>query len=270
MRKVFQNRKEGGGRKRNVGRFLIGTSGWSYASWKGVFYPVDLPNARWLEFFTGQFPTTEINSSFYHLPKPSTYEKWASQVPQGFIFSVKASRFITHVKRLKDVEAPWRLFLSHARPLGAHLGPILFQFPASFLRDDDRLEGFLKMVLKSASPKRRLRLVCEFRHESWFSNDVYRMLNRLGAVLCIGDSGRYPRRDVVTGDFVYVRFHGRSRLFASNYTRSELEEEAEKLTGYLRNGYDAYVYFNNDAEGHAVANAKMLTNLLEKQSVRAR
>jgi len=235
-----------------------------------VFYPADLPNARWLKFFTGQFPTTEVNYSFYHLPKPSTYEKWASQVPQEFIFSLKASRFITHVKRLTDVEAPWRLFLSHARSLGNHLGPILFQFPESFHRDDDRLEVFLKMVRKSASPEQRLRVVFEFRHESWFSKDVYRLLNRLGAVLCIGDSGRYPRRDVVTGDFVYVRFHGRSRLFASNYTRLELKEEADKLTGYVRDGYDTYVYFNNDAEGHAVANAKMLTGLITKHSVRAR
>ncbi|SLM49879.1 conserved protein of unknown function [Nitrospira japonica] len=253
--------------RRESGRILVGTSGWTYGSWKGLFYPVGLPNARWLEFFTGQFPTTEVNYSFYHLPKPSTYEKWASQVPQDFIFSVKASRYITHVKRLKDVEDPWRLFLSHARSLGTHLGPILFQFPESFHRDDDRLKDFLEMVRRGSS---RLRLVCEFRHESWFSTGVYRLLNRLGAALCIGDSGRYPRRDVVTADFAYVRFHGRSRLFASNYTRRELDEEARKVKGYLRDGYDAYVYFNNDAEGHAVANAKTFMGLIEKPSVRAR
>lgn len=253
--------------KRDIGRLLIGTSGWSYPSWKQLFYPADLPTARWLEFYAGQFPTTEANSSFYHLPKISTCEKWASQVPRDFVFSVKASRFITHVKRLSDVAAPWRLFFSRARLLGSHLGPVLCQFPSSFHRHDERLESFLKMVRNGTPHGRRLRLVCEFRHESWFSTDVYRLLSRLGTALCIGDSGRYPRRDVLTADFAYVRFHGRSRLFASSYTRAELREEAEKLADYLREGYDSYVYFNNDAEGHAVANAKTLVNLLKRRSV---
>jgi uncharacterized protein YecE (DUF72 family) len=193
-----------------MSRLLIGTSGWTYPSWKGVFYPKDLPSARFLEFFTKKFSTTEVNYSFYHLPKPTTYKKWAAQVPESFMFAVKASRFITHIKRLTDVEEPWRLFLQNAQALGPHLGPILFQFPASFRRDNDRLTEFLKMARTVAPGADRLRMVFEFRHESWFSGDIYRLLSRHGAALCISDSSRYPRRDVMTADFVYFRFHGRN------------------------------------------------------------
>lgn len=245
-----------------MAQILIGTSGWTYASWKGTFYPEDLPSARFLEFYTKEFPTTEVNYSFYHLPRPATYEKWAAQVPEGFIFAVKASRFITHTKRLLDVEEPWRVFLQNAQSLGPHLGPVLFQFPASFRCDHARLAGFLKMARTVAPGADRLRLVFEFRHESWFSDEVYRLLSRHGAALCIADSNKYPRREVTTTNFVYFRFHGRARLFASNYTKAELAQEAKKMRRLLKEGQDVYAYFNNDAEGYAVANARALTALM--------
>lgn len=245
-----------------MARVLIGTSGWTYASWKGTFYPTDLPSARYLEFFTKTFPTTEVNYSFYHLPKSATYEKWASQVSDNFIFSVKASRFITHIKRLIDVEEAWRLFLQHARSLGPHLGPILFQFPASFRRDDARLGAFLNMARTVVPGSGRLKMVFEFRHDSWFTGEIYRILSRHDAALCMADSPRYPRRQVITSDFVYVRFHGRNRLFASNYTKAELAEEAKNIKRLLRDGHDVYAYFNNDAEGHAVSNARTLTAMM--------
>ncbi|BCA53830.1 hypothetical protein W02_09700 [Nitrospira sp. KM1] len=248
-----------------MAQLLIGTSGWTYASWKGKFYPKTLPNSRYLEFFATQFPTTEVNYSFYHLPKPSTYGKWAEQVSDEFAFSVKVSRFITHIKRLTDAEAPWHLFLESAKSLGTHLGPLLFQFPASFRRDDDRLGRFLAMVRTTEGKAAHLRLVFEFRHESWFANGIYRLLSRHGSALCIGDSGRYPRKDVITADFVYMRFHGRHHLFASSYSKTELAEEAKKMKRHLQNGYDVYAYFNNDAEGHAVQNARMLTALMKSR-----
>lgn len=243
-----------------MARILIGTSGWTYPSWRGVFYPEDLPSRRYLEFYAREFPTTEVNYSFYHLPKPETYAKWAAQVPGDFVFSVKASRLITHTKRLKEVEEPWETFVGNARSLGPHLGPILLQFPPSFRCDRNRLATFLKTAGSSQVP-----LVFEFRHESWFVEEVYRLLKRHNAALCIADSPNYPRRDVVTADFVYLRFHGRTQLFASRYSDAELAEEAKAITRYRKAGLDVYVYFNNDALGHAVANGRTLQRLLSKR-----
>jgi len=243
---------------------FIGTSGWTYSSWKGTFYPEDLPSRQYLEFYAKEFPTTEVNYSFYHLPRPSTYKKWAAQVPDTFIFALKASRFITHVKRLVEIEEAWATFVQNALELPSHLGPILLQFPSSFRCDRPKLANFLKSAQRPAPKSHLIRLAFEFRHESWFSEQTYSLLRRHKAALCIADSPRYPRRDVVTADFVYLRFHGRTDLFASKYTDSELAEEAKQIRRYLRDGRDVYVYFNNDAFGHAVANARTLTHLLRK------
>ena len=248
-----------------MAQVLIGTSGWTYPNWKGIFYPEDLPSARFLEFYAKKFPTTEVNYSYYHLPRPATYEKWAAQVPEGFIFAVKASRLITHTKRLTGVEEPWRVFLQNAHSLGPRLGPILFQFPASFRCDHARLAEFLKMARAVAPDADRLPLVFEFRHESWFSDEIYQLLSRHNAALCIADSTQYPRREVTTADFVYFRFHGRTKLFTSNYTRAELADEAKKMRRLLQEGQDVYVYFNNDAEGYAVTNARTLTALMRRR-----
>lgn len=240
-----------------MARILIGTSGWTYPSWRGTFYPEDLPSRRYLEFYARQFLTAEVNYSFYHLPRPETYAKWAGQVPDEFLFSVKASRLITHTKRLKEVEEPWKTFVSNARALGAKLGPILLQFPPSFRRERARLAAFLKTAEPSG-----MKLVFEFRHETWFTEEIYRLLRRYNAALCIADSPDYPRRDVVTADFVYFRFHGRTELFASRYSQAELQEEAKIVRQYQRDGLNVFVYFNNDALGHAVENARTLIRLL--------
>ena len=248
-----------------MARLLIGTSGWTYSSWKGIFYPSDLPSRHYLEFYAREFSSTEVNYSFYHLPRPSTYGKWAAQVPDQFLFALKASRFITHVKRLVDVEEAWVTFVQNALAVGSHLGPILLQFPPSFRCDRPKLAAFLRIAQRSAPKSRPVRLVFEFRHESWFSEQTYSLLRRHKAALCIADSPRYPRRDVVTADFVYLRFHGRTDLFASKYTDSELAEEAKQIRRYLRDGLDVYVYFNNDAFGHAVANARTLNHLFAER-----
>lgn len=247
-----------------MARAFVGTSGWNYAGWRGLFYPEGLPSRQYLAFYAGEFGTTEVNYSFYHLPRPQTYANWAAQVPEGFVFAVKASRLVTHIKRLKAVAEPWRTFVGNARGLGTRLGPILLQFPPSLAKDEARLKQFLALARREARGKPPLRLVFEFRHESWFTDPVYRLLRAHGAALCIADSPRYPRRDVVTADFTYFRFHGRTRLFASRYTTGELAEEARGMARQLAAGLDVYVYFNNDAEGHAVENARALGALLRK------
>jgi uncharacterized protein YecE (DUF72 family) len=243
---------------------LVGTSGWTYASWKGTFYPEGLPSRRYLEFYAREFPTTEVNYSFYHLPRPQTYMNWARQVPGTFIFAVKASRLITHAKRLLSVEEIWRRFVDHALRLGTHLGPILLQFPPSLQRETARLADFLQMAQAGNDNRVQLRLVCEFRHASWFTDEIYQLLQDQKAGLCIADSPTFPRTDVVTADFTYIRFHGRSALFASNYAEAELTREAQMIQKFLRGGLDVYAYFNNDLRGYAVNNARLLRALLER------
>jgi uncharacterized protein YecE (DUF72 family) len=245
-----------------VARLLIGTSGWTYSSWKGVFYPKELPSRGYLEFYSRKFDSTEVNYSFYHLPRPSTYQKWAEQVPEQFVFALKASRFITHVKRLVDVEEAWTTFVHNALALGSHLGPVLLQFSPSFRGDRKKLADFMKFAQRPAPKSHPLRLVFEFRHDSWFTEAILSLLRRHNGALCIADSPRYPRCDEVTADFVYMRFHGRTELFASKYTDAELAKEAKRIRRYLRDGLDVYVYFNNDALGHAVANARTIGRLV--------
>ncbi len=172
----------------------IGTSGWVYRSWKGPFYPDTLPSRRYLAFYAQQFGTTEINSSFYHLPRSTIFTKWAEHVPEDFIFAVKASRFLTHIKRLLDPEEPWQRLVDGAVNLGRRLGPILLQFPPSFKINATRLEAFFK-VAKAVKPCRTpLTLVCEFRHESWFHSDIYRLLNRYRVAWCRPTGRNIPAR----------------------------------------------------------------------------
>jgi uncharacterized protein YecE (DUF72 family) len=240
----------------------IGTSGWVYRSWKGPFYPDTLPSRRYLAFYAQEFRTTEINSSFYHLPRSTTFTNWAQQVPEDFIFAVKASRFLTHIKRLLDPEEPWQRFIDSAVNLGGRLGPILLQFPPNFKINTSRLEAFFKVAKAVKVRPSPLKLVCEFRHESWFSDEVYRLLNRYEVAWCIADGAKYSRKDLVTTDFVYIRYHGRSKMFASNYSKAVLLEEARLIKQYLHDGLDVFVYFNNDAKGYAVRNARLLKRLL--------
>ena len=241
----------------------VGLSGWSYANWRGAFYPAALPSREYLAFYAREFGTTEINSSFYHFPRPQTYERWAEQVPAGFVFAVKANRLLTHTRRLQEVEAAWQRLARAVRALSSHCGPILFQFPPSFQREEQRLADFLQLARESAA---ELRLVCEFRHASWFTEEIYRLLRRYGVALCLADSARHPRHDVLTTDFAYCRLHGRPELFASPYAEADLEREARQLQTYFDAGVDVYVYFNNTKEGHAIDNARMLLALLGRQA----
>ena len=248
------------------GKLFIGTSGWVYSHWEGIFYPKDLPPKDKLKYFSQHFKTVEINYSFYHLPRPSTYQNWYSQTPKDFLFSVKASRYITHIKRLQGIKGAWLQFINNALNLKEKLGPILFQFPPSFqaiTKNVKNLENFLKEI--SAYRKKmaiaiNLRFAFEFRHKSWCQRENYNLLKKYNVAWVMADSPRYPKAGVKTSDFTYIRMHGSRVLFSSKYTDKELKELARKIKKWLKAG-DVYVYFNNDAHGYAIENAQRILKL---------
>ena len=252
-------------------KVYIGTSGWVYGHWEDIFYPKDLPSGDKLKYYSGHFKTTEINYSFYRLPRPATYQKWYEDTPADFLFTVKASRFITHIKRLKGVREPWRIFLKNALNLKEKLGPILFQFPPSFRATEGnlkRLKNFLKFICQNL-PKtlpnfNKLHFAFEFRHQTWSSQNLYDLLKKYNASWVIADSPRYPKAEVVTCDFVYMRMHGSRVLFSSKYDRKELKDLAQKIKKWQKDRMDVYCYFNNDAHGFAIENAKQLSKFLLK------
>ena len=244
-----------------MAKLYIGTSGWVYDDWQGVFYPKGLPSKDKLKYFSKHFKTAEINYSFYHLPRTSTYQKWYWETPADFIFAVKVSRFITHIKRLKNVRSAWKQFIKNTLYLKEKLGPILFQFPPSFKSTGEnikRLEGFLKFIKGF-----KLRYAFEFRHKSWCDKEFYNLLKKYAVAWVIADSPSYPKAEVVTADFVYVRMHGSETLFVSKYTEKELKELALKIKKWLKQKLDVYCYFNNDYKGFAIENSKILTSFLD-------
>ena len=250
--------------------YYIGTSGWAYEDWLGRFYPENLPSEKRLGYFSRFFKTAEINYSFYHLPRQTTYYKWFQETPSDFIFSVKVSRFITHIKRLREVDSSWSLFLKNALALKNKLGPFLFQFPASFKKDKKRiekLEDFLKLLRKSRNREKKilLRFAFEFRDKSWFEDETYGLLQKYGAGWVIADSSRYPRANITTSDFAYFRFHGPTSLFSSKYSRRQLSEEASLIVKYLRKKMDVFCYFNNDFQAFAIENAKELVEIIKEE-----
>jgi len=254
-----------------MGKLFIGTSGWVYSHWDGIFYPEDLPSKDKLKHFSKFFKTTEINYSFYHLPRPSTYQNWYNQTPADFIFAVKASRFITHIKRLSGVKEAWKQFLENALYLKEKLGPILFQFPPSFRATSEnikRLEDFLKILrgrtsIKGGSTSKNLKYAMEFRHKSWCDKKIYDLLKKYNVAWVIADSPRHPKAEEVTADLIYIRMHGSKLLFSSKYTKKELSSLSQKIKKWLKQNLDVYVYFNNDAYGYAIENAKELLKLCQ-------
>ena len=231
-------------------RVRIGTSGWQYPDWRGVLYPKGLPQRSWLQRYAEVFDTVELNSSFYRLPSAADFTRWKEAVPPGFVIAVKLSRYLTHVRRLRDPEPPVRLFLERASDLGSRLGPVLVQLPPNLPLNADNLERTLR-----AFPK-HVRVAVEFRHASWFSDDVEGILRSRNAALVWADRhGRLQNPPWTTADWMYVRLHGGSGR-AGNYGRHVIDAYADKLTGL---GCDVYVYFDNDLTGNAVRNALRLT-----------
>jgi len=232
----------------------IGTSGWMYNHWQRIFYPDKWPKSKWLEYYAGQFDTVELNASFYRLPNPKTFKGWKERTPDNFLWSVKASKFITHIRRLKDPAEPLSRLYNSITGLGEKLGVILFQLPPSLSFDEKVFIDFCE----SLDPNFRYAL--EIRHPSWINSRVSAVLSEFNMALCISDTaGRYPSSEAITADFVYIRLHGPRSLYASEYSEEELRVWAEKVIDWNKN---AFIYFDNDFKGHAIKNARRLKEIL--------
>jgi uncharacterized protein YecE (DUF72 family) len=241
------------------GRARVGCSGWQYKHWHGEFYPADLPQARWFEHYASVFDTVEINNSFYRLPERATFAAWARRAPPHFEFAVKASRFLTHMKKLKDPEEPIDRLFSRMRALGTHLGPVLYQLPPNWKVDRERFGHFVEALPRDA------RHVVEFREPSWYEPGIRALMDRRRLALCLHDMpGSATERDD-PGPFVYVRFHGASSKYGGSYTDARLQGWARWLNDRRNEGRDVYAYFNNDRGGHAPRNALTLRRMLENR-----
>ena len=231
----------------------IGCSGWNYKHWRERVYPAGLPARRWLEHYASLFDTVEVNATFYRLPTRSAVASWVEQTPPGFLFTIKASRYLTHIRRLTDLGGGVATFYERIEPLVASpkMGPVLWQLPGSFRRDDERLAG----ALASLPPGRHC---FEFRHESWFADEVYALLRQHGAALVVGDTPTRPfQTHELTADWTFLRFHYGRRGRDGNYSARELDEWAARISGW-RERADVYAYFNNDWNAYAVKNARAL------------
>ena len=229
----------------------VGCSGWNYAAWRELFYPKGVPANRWLEHYAQHFSTVEVNSTFYRLAKPEAVARWATQVPEDFIFTVKASRYLTHIKRLAKLDEGVKRFYASIEPLveAGKLGPVLWQLPPNFKRDDERLANALRALPDG-------RHCFEFREPSWFVPEVYELLREHGAALVIGDRPEVAdfQTHEMTADWTFVRFHFGHRGRRGNYSRSELEDWEQRVAQWRRER-EVFLYFNNDWEGFAIQNA---------------
>jgi uncharacterized protein YecE (DUF72 family) len=241
-------------------KIYVGTSGWYYDHWLGRFYPEDLPKSEWFEYYARHFDTVEINNTFYHQPKPESVKRWRRLAPQNFVYTVKANRYITHIKRLKNVSAELERFFENVHLLKNKLGPILYQLPPGFHQDLGRLESFLKLL-----PEKHL-AVFEFRHQSWYADDTYKLLQKYNAAFCIHDLSGNQSPRIVTGDSIYLRFHGTTGRYSGNYTKAALKNWAKWVKSNLKNVRSVYAYFNNDYNAYAVYNAQSLRELLPGQA----
>lgn len=240
-----------------MSKLFVGTSGWNYPHWQGIFYPPDLNQSNWLQHYTQFFNCVELNVTFYRLVQKKTFQNWYKRTPQNFYFVAKGSRFITHIKKIMGIEESLKLFIDNVVGLKGKLAAILWQLPPSFIKDLKRLESLLKLLQNS-----NIRQVFEFRNESWFDKEVYALLKEYNACLCIAHSNRFPYVKVITADFLYLRFHGAQSLYASNYSDKELKEWANFARDFKDK--DIFTFFNNDAYGYAIKNALKFRELLEK------
>lgn len=289
-----------------MGKIRIGISGWRYGSWRGVFYPEGLPQKKELAFASLALPSIEINGSFYALQRPETYARWHDETPRGFVFSVKGPRYITHIRRLHDIEKPLaNFFASGVFNLRAKLGPILWQFPPGLHYDPVTIARFLELLPRDTGQalalarrrearmkgrarlaidrKRRLRHAIEIRHDSFLDESFIELLRRHGVALVVADTaGRWPLREDVTADFIYIRLHGEKQLYAGGYSEAALghwagrmrawssgsePDGARRISGKAprsRRSRDVYCYFDNDVGAHAPLDARRLIEKLGK------
>jgi len=241
----------------------IGTSGWTYDHWRGRFYPEDLNQRRWLEFYAERFGTVELNNSFYHLPKDATFDGWRERTPAAFVFAVKASRYITHIKRMRDCRDEIERFFSAASHLKDKLAVTLFQLPPSQKRDEKLLDDFLSDVRGVAG--KAARIAIEFRDESWLAPEVFAVLEKRRAAIAFADYRALSPMAPVTADFVYIRRHGPDSHYSRPYDKSAIERDARAVKKWLAEGLDVFAYYNNDYNAYAVENAQALRASLENK-----
>lgn len=237
-------------------KYYIGCSGWHYDHWRALYYPEGLPKSKWLQFYAKEFSTVELNNSFYHLPSEKAFVTWRESTPDNFLFAVKVSRFITHIKRLRNLDSAVDNFLSRACLLKDKLGPLLYQLPPNMKRNDEVLENFL------SSLPQEYQHVFEFRHESWIDDSVFRILQQYNVGLCVFDMPGFTCPLVATTYFAYIRFHGSQGLYSSCYSNEELSQWAQKIVELDEKVKAVHIYFNNDAEAFAVRNALSLTRFI--------
>jgi uncharacterized protein YecE (DUF72 family) len=239
----------------------VGTSGWEYRHWVGSFYPRDLARDRRLEFYADRFDTVELNNSFYRLPDGDVFARWARRVPKQFAFAVKASRYLTHVRRLREPEEPLERLWSRADRLGAHLGPMLYQLPPRWRPNHDRLATFLMAV-----PRSRLQAI-EIRDRRWYGARLASLLADAEVALCIHDMPGSTPAPVRVGPFVYIRFHGAGERYGGAYSAQRLTAWGRRIRAWSEQGWPVWAYFNNDIGGHAVRDADRLRTLIQRRSV---
>jgi uncharacterized protein YecE (DUF72 family) len=240
----------------------VGTSGWQYRDWRSSFYPPRLPQARWLAHYAARFETVELNNSFYRLPSEAAFERWRDQTPDGFVFAVKMSRFLTHLRRLRDPEEPVALFLERAGRLGAKLGPVLLQLPPNFPADPDRLAAALDRFPDTK------RVAVELRHDSWYSPQVRTILEERRAALCLADSPHRRTPEWRTADWGFVRFHEGLAHPRPCYEEAPLRAWAERIARLWGPGPDVYCYFNNDMRACALRDATGFAREAERAGLR--
>jgi uncharacterized protein YecE (DUF72 family) len=239
-------------------RVHIGCSGWIYPHWRGRFYPEKLPVKRWFAHYAESFDTVEINNSFYRLPRPETFDAWREQAPPGFCYAVKANRFLTQAKKLKDCEEPIARMMAPFRHLGDHLGPILYQLPPRFRVNVDRLEGFLRLIPKDVIN------VFEFRDKSWYVEAVLALLDRYGASFCVHDMPGLESEPIAVGPIAYLRFHGGQGKYWGRYPEERLLDWAGWIAEQARGGRAVWAYFNNDTEAAAIDDALTLKAMVRQ------
>ena len=242
----------------------IGTSGWSYKHWKGIFYPEDVRPADYLSFYAKHFSVSEINNSFYKLPSKSTVEKWVASVPDDFLFCPKMSRYLSHLKKLHDPEEPLERFFKTFADFKKRLGPILIQLPANA---SFKLETVTELYELIHDQYAGFRFAIEVRHKSWFSDESIALMKKYKITLVFAQSDRYPYHEEITAKDIYIRFHGPHSLYSSPYSDEVLEEYAEKFKTWAEKGHRIWAFFNNDVGGHALHNAEKLRQLVGQSAM---
>lgn len=243
-----------------MSKVFVGTSGYLYRHWADdVFYPKDLKTNEWLQYYCQFFKTVELNVTFYRLPTKEAFRGWFKKTPADFHFAIKGSRFITHIKRLKDADRPLKLFLNRASGLKEKLDVVLWQLPPKFKVDIERLNKFIRAL----SRYKRFRYAFEFRDETWLIQKVFCVLADFNIALCIADWPSFSIELPQTANFLYLRRHGTGAwLYSGNYSVAQLKGDATRIRGWLKEGKDVYIYFNNDARGYAPKNARTLLDIL--------